>query len=109
VASGGADGAVLLHTLRAGRHLRTILPSHANASGGSIVGAAGGSYHGRGGSIGGGAEVGGGSGGGGGASSSMQRARVGGTPSWVCLVEAITARVLVYCGGAAVQAGSCYP
>ena len=32
VASGGADGAVLLHTLRAGRHLRTIVPPRSNGS-----------------------------------------------------------------------------
>jgi WD40 repeat protein len=87
VASGGADGAVLLHTLRAGRHLRTILPSNATSSSNSGNGGVGGPH-------GGGRAV---CGSGDGGASSMHGTGTSGTPSWVSLVEAITARVLVYC------------
>ena len=40
VASGGADGIVLLHTLRTGRHLRTVRPP--NTAGSGAGGAGGG-------------------------------------------------------------------
>ena len=69
VASGGADGAVLLHTLRTGRHLRTIRPATSSSSAASS--SANASYSSP--SL----------------SSSFKGPGVkgyGGTPSWVCLV-----------------------